>query len=116
MKFLDAEAQCESDGAYLALPRSDDENDFIAGLIPNEHIWIGLNDIAEEGKFVTSDGLDLSYTKWDINSNQPNNYNGSEDGVHIIGKGMSWLTKGFWNDGSINAMKKFVCLYSIHEN
>ena len=71
MKYLDAEAQCVSDGALLALPRSDSENDFIANLIPDEGIWIGLNDINEEGKFVTSDGVEPCYTKWD--SNQPNN-------------------------------------------
>ena len=119
MKFLDAEAQCVSDGALLALPRSDCENDFIAGLIPDQPIWIGLTDINEEGKFVTSDGVEPSYTKWDTNNNQPNNVphpgGYDEDATFIIGM-HSWLTKGFWGDDTINSYYNVVCSYSIPQS
>ena len=54
--YLEAQDQCNSDGANLAIPRSKVENDFIAGLIPDKIIWIGINDIANEGNFVTDDG------------------------------------------------------------
>ena len=40
----------------LAIPKSKVENDFIAGLIPDKTIWIGINDINKEGHFVTVDG------------------------------------------------------------
>merc|ERR1711946_76812 len=60
-----AKTQCQSDGAFLAVPRSEAENDFIAGLIPNEDIWIGINDIENEGSFVAVDGRQVSWTKWD---------------------------------------------------
>ena len=56
MTFLDSQTQCVSDGANLAIPRSTVENDFIAGLIPDTAIWIGLHDINTEGSFVTVDG------------------------------------------------------------
>ena len=56
MTFLEAQAQCISDGANLAIPRSKVENGFIAGLIPDTKIWIGINDIENEGVFVTDDG------------------------------------------------------------
>ena len=59
-----AKDQCESDGAHLAIPRSDAENAFITNLIPNEEIWIGVNDIDEEGTFVSVNGIDVSYTKF----------------------------------------------------
>ena len=39
-----AKAPCESDGAFLAIPRSEVENGFIAGLIPKNNIWIGIGD------------------------------------------------------------------------
>lgn len=54
--YRDAEVQCVTDGAHLAIPRSNDENNFIAGLIPNKRIWIGINDIDAEGIYVTVDG------------------------------------------------------------
>ena len=64
--YLEAQDQCKSDGANLAIPRSKVENDFIAGLIPDKNIWIGINDIANEGNFVTDDGsgwfLTISYS------------------------------------------------------
>ena len=56
MNYLEAQAQCKSDGANLATPRSKVENDFIAGLIPDKRIWIGIHDIYNEGDFVTVDG------------------------------------------------------------
>ena len=103
-----AKTQCESDGAYLAVPRSDAENAFIAGLIPDEKIWIGVNDIDEEGTFIAVDGTDVSYTKfpwW-----QPDNFlhkDGlDEDGVLI-------LPNENWNDEKITNQYKFVCLYNI---
>ena len=109
MNYLDAKAQCESDGAYLAIPRSDDENVFIASLIPNVNIWIGVNDIDEEGTFVAVDGQDVSYTKWD--TNQPDNSNGNEDGVYIFG-GLN-AQNGFWKDVGITTQYKYVCMYNI---
>ena len=56
MTFPEAQAQCKSDGANLAIPRSKIENNFIASLIPDKRIWIGINDIESEGNFVTVDG------------------------------------------------------------
>ena len=64
MTYTAAKAQCTSDGSFLAYPKSEAENSFMVGLIPNNHIWIGINDIDQEGKFVAVDGRDVSYTKW----------------------------------------------------
>ena len=58
--YGDAKAQCESDGSFLAIPRSEAENDFIAGLLPNTRIWIGINDIEQEGSFVGVDGSEMA--------------------------------------------------------
>ena len=108
MDYLDAKTQCESDGAYLAIPRSAAENAFIAGLIPNENIWIGVNDIDEEGTFVAVDGQEVSYTKW--KSYQPDNYL-NEDGVHILGDPNA--ANGFWNDQEITVKYQFVCMFNV---
>ena len=123
MNYTDAIAQCEFDGAYLAYPRSEDENAFIASLIPNQNIWIGVNDIDEEGNFVSVDGLEVSYTKWYTPSqpSQPDNFltddGFDEDGVQILwGRESTWAwldSNGFWNDLSIKNRLKFVCSYDI---
>ena len=106
MNYLDAKAQCESDGAYLAIPRSDAENAFIASLIPNDNIWIGVNDIDEEGTFAAVDGQDVTYTKW--NSGEPNHYEGNEDGFLMVGG-----TNGMWADKGIEHQEKLVCMSNI---
>ena len=117
MNYVDAKSQCESDGAYLATPRSDAENAFIAGLIPNQSIWIGVSDIDEEGQFISADGLDVTFTKWYQKVRQPDNYqhgNGNdEDGVQIVGTSGWEDSKGFWNDQQITNRYKFVCHYNI---
>ena len=113
MTYTDAKAQCESDGALLAFPRSDEENAFIASLIPFEHIWIGIDDIANEDHFVASDGSELSYWKWASQFHQPDNNNNGEDGVQIIGRYQNdewkYASTGFWNDAQVSEHYKFVC-------
>ena len=123
MNYLDAKAQCESDGAYLATPRSDAENDFIAGLLPSKNIWIGINDIDEEGKYVSVDGLDVSYTKWFPKlsfwapNGQPDNFLNSngmdEDGVSIIRSTWNDQSSRFWDDVFITNLFQFVCIYNL---
>ena len=104
LNYGDAKAQCESDGAFLAIPRSQAENDFLTGLLPNEHIWIGINDIEEEGNFVAVDGREISWTNWHPDEPSPGD---GEDGVEIRG----W-DNGRWNDVDVRTTSKFVC--SIH--
>ena len=113
MKYNAAKAQCESDGAFLAIPRSEAENDYIADLIPNNNIWIGINDINKEGVFVAVDGSDITYTNWDSGepSEQLTHQTYSEDGV-IIRVGHSKRQKA-WNDSEVYVPKRFVCSLSI---
>ena len=103
-----AKAQCESDGSFLALPRSEAENDFIAGLIPNENIWIGINDFEKEDSFVAVDGRHVSWTKWD--TGEPNNQDNSEDAVEIWKNSASQNNPKSWNDERANRSRKFVCI------
>ena len=108
MNYTAAESQCKSDGTLLAVPRFESENNFIADLNTAE-FWIGVNDLQEEGKFVTVEG-DLSYTNW--YKWQPDNHlhsNGyDEDGVVL-----NWKEHGYWNDAPIFRLRAFVCLYRI---
>ena len=111
MNYADAKAKCESDGTFLAYPRSETESDFIGGLITDEQwMWIGINDIENEGLFVGADGREISWTDW---------ANGEPDGIYFsegvemaTGVEMTGLT-GNWRDRSINELRPFVCSLNI---
>ena len=70
----------------------------------NEHVWIGVNDIDEEGTFVSTDGSVLTYTNW--RTGEPNN-NG------IDGDAVAIRTYGLWADDQLTVRYKFICIYNI---
>ena len=115
MTYNAAKTQCESDGSFLAIPRSETENYYIADLIPNSNIWIGINDIDQEGLFVAVDGSNITYTNWD--SGEPNNEGSAhnEDAVHIY-TDRDWVgshRQHTWNDINVNHRMGFVCSLRI---
>ena len=105
LNYGDAKAQCESDGAFLAYPRSEAENEFLVSLMTTDGIWIGINDIDEEGLFVGVDGREISWTKWA--DDEPNNWLNNEDGVAL------W-SSGEWRDvGHDSWSGPFICSINI---
>ena len=105
--FRGAQAQCATDGAYLAYPTSDAENTFIAGLITRGYFWIGVNDIDEEGKWVTDDGHDIFYSNWHTYNDgrtEPSKRR-DEDGVVMNGRD--------WWDREPNIQYPFICYFRV---
>ena len=80
-----------------------------------------MNDIDNEGTFVSIDGNPLSYTNWfssdvseqsdHIGNNQPNDYGGGEDVVIILGFGDD--SDGYWGDTKQTDVIRFVCSFDI---
>lgn len=73
----EARYSCRSHGggskfAYLASIHSQEENDYMATLFKSStdseaedrHAWIGLNDDADEGTFVWTDGTRTNFIRW----------------------------------------------------
>jgi hypothetical protein len=56
---------------------------------PGAEVWIGLDDIEEEGTFLWADGSAPSYVAWA--AGQPNDAGGTQDCVRMLGDGT-------WND------------------
>ncbi len=92
LSWRDAEAACEEEGGYLAVITTQEESDYIMGLIPNHYpkLWIGGTDEAEEGSWHWVTGEAFSFTAWAVG--EPNDHEG-EDYLQID------VTR-LWNDGS----------------
>ena len=64
-------------------------------------VWIGLNDVTKEGKFLWADGSHVTYTNWA--SSQPDNRKDYENCVEIAVHG------GSWKDTSCGRQLPFIC-------
>lgn len=84
MDYTAAQNTCKQFGAVLPVPRSTEENEYFGSLghahnSAGIHVWLGINDIANEGEFVDNDGLPISFSNW--NTGVPDNTNGDEHAV-----------------------------------
>jgi hypothetical protein len=90
-----AEDACVAWGGHLASVGSLAETyavrDAALWTCQGQNYLIGLNDIAEEGKFAWNDGSSASYTYW--NAGEPNDFNNNEDIVEAT-------LDGKWNDSA----------------
>ena len=68
LSWNDAESNCKKEGGSLASVQSSKENEFLLELASQYKnripYWIGANDLVNEGQFVWSDGVPLSYSNW----------------------------------------------------
>lgn len=101
-KITSAVSHCDSNSAELAMPQSDEDNEFFSELIGYQKydLWIAATDDGSEGTFYNmNDDSALSYTNW--NKNEPNNHGAGENYVTIIltdGNDYNSGRNGLWND------------------
>jgi len=74
-----ANAAAQAAGGDLVTINSAGENNWIQNQIQASTVWIGYNDVANEGQFEWSSGEASSYTKWA--PGEPNNQGGNCCGV-----------------------------------
>jgi Ca2+-binding RTX toxin-like protein len=92
--WKEAQAQAVSLGGNLVTVNDAAENQFLVNTFGGtEQLWIGLTDEVVEGQFKWVNGEAVTYTNWLIN--QPDNFGGNEDYVHLSGG-----TGGQWNDNT----------------
>ena len=115
MLWRDVHQLCRSFGARMAVPSSDEENQFINQVASEiqEETWIDCTDKDEEGKWICSEDevAGASYRNWW--DNQPNDWPGSGDGTGadfttLYGSG-NWVDFGDQLKYSMCEMKS-VCL------
>ncbi|XP_034052556.1 ladderlectin-like [Gymnodraco acuticeps] len=101
--WADAELYCVSQGGNLVSIHSAEEENFVKLLVEISDpakgaTWIGLHDIAKEGRWMWSDGSVATYFNW---YRQPNNSGRGEDCVNNF--------RGKWNDVRCSATLPSVC-------
>ena len=84
LTWSDAIDECKNLGGVLAAPSSDQENDFIVNLMPeNSAVWIDCNDKEVEGRWKCREGnVEVAYRNW--NDGEPNDADGGEDCAVLI--------------------------------
>lgn len=111
-------SRCVRDGATLMVPENFSDLQFIAQEMPfHRSVWLGINDIEDEGNFVREDGLPLTYTNWDPESDDPDNWNGvtqeyeGANAVAIYSRDM-W-PQLFYHDSPTHQGYNSICIYNI---
>ncbi|XP_077998786.1 C-type lectin BpLec-like [Glandiceps talaboti] len=107
-----AESECRLYGRYshLVSIHDVDENDFVFAFQGGYNdLWLGLNDEAEEGTYVWTDGTPFDYYIWQ--PDQPDNDCGlllkcSENCVEM---GACSDYNDRWNDKDCDEKRRFVC-------
>ncbi|XP_077985990.1 putative carboxypeptidase X1 [Glandiceps talaboti] len=105
--FGDAKRLCEITGASLVTINDADENLFLNEFVC-DNLWIGLNDIGQEGHFEWVSGEESTYRNWD--SGQPDNYGHIEHCVHLVAEPV-----GKWNDNECSTHMGYICEKSDDE-
>ena len=108
MTFHVARTYCQGKQLQLVEIQSLEENLFVAQLSPHHDLWIGLDDLKQEGKWVWSASLLQAtghFTAW--RKGDPNNRGGGS-GAHcaLIGNEKFF---GEWDNQNCHKKKRFVC-------
>ncbi|XP_077574552.1 uncharacterized protein LOC144197789 [Stigmatopora nigra] len=95
---------CQSKGADLVIINSNDEKEFVNGLLSGAtEGWIGLTDDGVEGHWKWVDGTPLTLSFWA--DDQPNSFDGDQDCVEFWHRSSG----GKWNDSKCSSKKHWVC-------
>eukprot|EP00483_Globobulimina_turgida_P003547 UN03553 len=114
LSFRDADSYCSfHHGSSLCSIHNDNQMMSAAELTENVNIWIGLNDINDEGNYYWTDtspfnyGTNLSIYPWD--DGEPNNA-GTQNCIHFASSSLKW------NDYDCNNAFQFLCNYVVNDN
>ncbi|XP_053289439.1 tetranectin isoform X1 [Pleuronectes platessa] len=111
--FHAASDDCLAKGGSLATPLSGDENDQLYSYVrqsigPEEHIWLGINDMVTDGQWSDGSGSSVRFKNWETEITlQPDG--GRSQNCAIL----STTANGKWFDESCRAKKASVCEFNI---
>ena len=95
MTWQNAEATAVSLGGHLVTINDAAEHEYLWALWGRDHLlWIGLNDVKEEGSYVWVSGQPVTFLNFA--ADEPNNLGNGEDYVHMWSQFFD--SCGRWND------------------
>nr|XP_055060105.1 C-type lectin domain family 4 member E-like isoform X2 [Misgurnus anguillicaudatus] len=101
--WSDSRQFCRDRGGDLIIINTEEEQRYISS-IAKDVVWIGLSDIAEEGKMKWVDNTPLIKGFWV--ENEPNDFSGSEDCVDL---NPTKPVLNNWNDLPCTDTRKWIC-------
>jgi hypothetical protein len=109
-----AHNHCIEEGGFLAFFINQEEfSDFTMNYrVGNEHLWMGYTQKFPNNKdlYVSADGEDARFLKWEPNFNEPNSKN--EQCVELYGQN-SWMgSRNNMNDRGCGEQREFFCRFS----
>ncbi|XP_034260088.1 tetranectin-like isoform X1 [Pantherophis guttatus] len=111
--YHEANEDCISQGGTLSTPQTGDENDalydYVRKTLGNEvEIWLGINDLAVEGKWVDMTSSSISYNNWETEiTTQPDG--GKQENCVVL----SAVAVGKWFDKRCRDQLLYVCQFMI---
>ncbi|XP_017293675.1 tetranectin [Kryptolebias marmoratus] len=111
--FHAASDDCIAKGGSLSTPLTGDENDLLYGYVrqslgPEEHIWLGINDMVTDGQWVDQSGSSVRFKNWETEiTRQP------DGGRSQNCASLSATASGKWFDENCKAEKASVCEFNI---
>ena len=111
--FHAASDDCTAKGGSLSTPLTADENDQLHSYVrrsigPEEHIWLGINDMVTDGQWVDQSGSGVRFKNWETEITlQPDGGRSQSCAV------LSTTASGKWFDESCRAEKASVCEFNI---
>ncbi|KAI1885615.1 hypothetical protein AGOR_G00205650 [Albula goreensis] len=112
-RYHTASEDCIAKGGVLSTPMNGDENDQLYEYVrrsvgPEEHIWLGINDMLTEGSWLDQAGATVRYKNWETEiTHQPDGERAQNCAV------LSTTANGKWFDESCRAEKASVCEFNI---
>ncbi|NXB54624.1 CLC3A protein, partial [Leucopsar rothschildi] len=108
--FHEANEDCITKGGTLAIPRSNEETNILRDYGKRSapgasELWLGVTDMASEGRFVDVNGMALQYSNWD--RAQPDG--GKRENCVFL----SQSSQGKWGDEVCRTAKRYVCEFLI---
>ncbi|KAK9979147.1 hypothetical protein ABG768_012591 [Culter alburnus] len=103
--FDEAIKVCKDVGGTMVLPKTAAENQALLKLVLSSGLsvkkpYIGATDRVTEGRFVDTEGKQLTFTNW--GPGQPDDYKGAQDCGVIENSGL-------WDDGGCTGVRPIIC-------
>ena len=116
-RYHTASDDCNALGGVLGSPATADENrqlaDYVrqnAGHAGDVKVWLGVNDMVAEGRWVDQTGAGAAYKNWDVSgSRSPQPDGGTAHNCAVLSSGPG----GKWSDENCRDDRQSVCQFNI---